>query len=140
MHKCQQTFSAMEDGEPEVQQDFELNNQLNGGTIQGSVRITRVCCDCGTEVKEYTFDLEETIEIPEECAEHDLELDAESPEMTSRTQTTDRHGKPIKNSRYMKSFYGVEVAYTVTCKTCKKDIATGTIADETQASGMEDLE
>jgi len=58
---------------------------------------------------------------------------------TDETQQHDRHGRPIKFSRYRKRYYGIEVEATVRCATCDEEIATGTFSDRVQASGMDSL-
>ncbi len=56
----------------------------------------------------------------------------------SRVQTTDKHGKPIKNSRYMKTFYGAEITFNITCHRCGESfLVEGTV--EEQASAFEDI-
>jgi len=71
-------------------------------------------------------------------AHGDFEVEVDEVELTSRTQTTDKHGKPIKNRRYMRTFYGFQLSYSVKCS-CGEEVASGTIEDETQASGMDEL-
>jgi hypothetical protein len=72
----------------------------------------------------------------DDAPDYSLEVEAEN---TDRTQTKDRHGKPILRSRYMKTFYGVSVKYTVTCDDCSDVVAEGTIEDEAQASSFDEL-
>ena len=71
-------------------------------------------------------------------AHGDFEVEVDEVELTSRTQTTDKHGKPIRNRRYMRTFYGFQLSYSVKCS-CGEEVASGTIEDETQASGMDEL-
>jgi hypothetical protein len=136
MHKCGQTFSSMECGDPEVS-DPEVSSD---GSITCDVRIVRVCSDCSSEVKEANFSLEGTVEIPAEHAEHSLSAEASNSEMTERIVNKDRHGKVIKNYRYMKSMYGIEVDVTVRCDDCDVVIGSAHLQDEIQASRMEELE
>lgn len=69
---------------------------------------------------------------------HDVELSVETDiTRTDETQRTDRKGRVIRNHRYMKRLYGVQVEATVKCDTCGVDIASGSYSDAVQASGME---
>jgi hypothetical protein len=56
---------------------------------------------------------------------------------TDDTQTTDRRGRKIRNPRYMRRLYGIQVEATIKCNTCDEDIATGNYSDSVAASGME---
>jgi hypothetical protein len=130
--------------EPEAEeQAHELSQGPDDGTaeISADIRLVLRCGNCGSEeLKEETFTFEETVEIPEEHQGegHELELEIDDPEGTSRTQTHDRHGKPIKRARYARTYYGVEATWTVGCS-CGEQIASGTFSDDVQASGMSEL-
>lgn len=137
MHKCQSTFSSLDEPEIETQEDVTIEDD---GHISGSIRLYRCCSDCGSDVKETVFDIYEDIDVPEEHKGHQLMIDVDDPEATSRSVNKDKHGKPIKNSRYIKTMYGFEITYTVSCKDCNVEIETSTIMDEVQASGFDELE
>lgn len=112
-------LASLECGEPEEQNlDFDGVSSVNW-----TVRLPRLSACCGDEVKEYIFDGD--VEFKHDIVQYlsDLDVEEESPaarhivdeiavlwynlEATDRTQTTDRSGRPIKNARYMKSFYGI---------------------------------
>lgn len=126
--------------DPEVQED---------GTTTATVRLVRKCQEDGEEIKEFMLELESsTVTLDEgeeeECSEgedseHVWEYDAhDDPESTERMQVKDRHGKPIKNSRYAKTYIGAEMHVHVKCTDCG---ATGTVelSDETTAGSFEEL-
>jgi RNase P subunit RPR2 len=130
------------DTEPEV--DAEVDDD---GEITGTVRIVLTCEECGQELKEASFDInadccaevEQHRKDNPKCEEtKTLSVEDGGFELTTRTETTDRHGKPIKNSRYMKSFYGASGDFTVTCDECGETF-TVHFEDEIQASGMDEM-
>lgn len=137
--QCPQFTSKDTDAEPEA--NFEIDED---GTVSGDVRIANLCADCSTELEEANFTVE--IDLTSEVAEHkaayhpkksmDLDVDADVGR-TDETKRTDRRGKPIKNPRYWRRYYGIQVNATVRCVTCSEDIASGTFEDSIQASGME---
>src|SRR5882724_4810212 len=99
-------FAAYDDStEPEVEVQLE-----DDGTFSGNARIVLTHDECGTELKEASFDFDG--EVPEEIVkehkgdEHDLELEVGSTELDSRTE-----GK----GRYMKTFYGYRATLDLTC-------------------------
>lgn len=55
-------FVSMETGDPEVN---SLEAEFSDGSIRVSsdVRVTRNCADCGTELKDHTYNPEDTIEL-----------------------------------------------------------------------------
>lgn len=133
--RCDQCnkFAAYDDStEPEV--DVDLNDD---GSFSGQVRIVLTCADCSQELKEASFDFDG--ELPEEILDahkgddHDLDLEADSGELTSRTEGS---------GRYMKTFYGYDVAVSLTCG-CQERGAESlwqkTFADDIQASHMDEL-
>ena len=50
-------------------------------------------------------------------------------------ETKDRHGKPIKSSRYMKSFYGFILESEIKCRKCG-EVFDVTVEGEEQASAF----
>lgn len=108
------------------------------------VRVVLKCADCGEELKDSDMTAEKEIEHDCENAKKgekptfewkDEPADGEG---TERTQTTDRHGKPIKLSRYMKRFYGFTSSGSVECQKCKEIIELDFESEE-QASGFNEL-
>ena len=85
----------------EVTDDGAENGEASFG-LTGSIRITRSCADCGTELKEATLDMEETITLtlPEGVSADDVELDADDPE-----------GSESGGGRYKKNMIGADVSY-----------------------------
>jgi len=153
MARCQQcgNFASYDDSfEPEAD-DLEVD--VDSEQIVGTVRVALVSECCGDEMKDYTFDVEhditsEVIAFREKhklsdkvLIESELSLDTE---MTTRRQRNDRHGKPIKHSRYSRTYYGFNSSGTMTLcaakgkKTIKEEINVS-FNDETQASFFEEL-
>ena len=134
---CNRFVSFDAETEPEVD-SLEIDE---AGIVTGSVRIVNNCAECGEELKEATFDLE--ISLEKECEEHvndegedkhSLSVEAGDTERTERSD-----GRPGAPARYRKQFYGARVTVSVTCECDDSFTATGEWADETQASGMEEL-
>ena len=57
---CNKFVSYDDSAEPEVN-DLEVSPE---GGISGSVRVFLPCGECGTELKEYTFDIDTEVELP----------------------------------------------------------------------------
>ena len=136
-------FVSLEVQEPEVEAD------IDGDTVTGTVRLVLACAECGTEMKEANLNFEivtghECNETPEasgviKVAEEGqmFEVEDTQAEAMDRYQDTGRHGKPLK-SFYQKHFYGADVTVTVKCEGCGE---TFTLTDtvEEQASGFDEL-
>lgn len=123
------------DTEPEAD-DCDI---AEDGTITASVRIHNDCSGCSQELAETTFELEGSIDVGEHEGEgHELSAEVTTAQRSDRTQTHDRHGKPIKNYRYARRYYGVEVEIEVTCS-CGAQLGSVQLSDEVQASGMDSL-
>lgn len=131
-------------------------------SLETVVRLN--CAECGTALKEYTFETGITMshdcppqepatpadadpdgdESPEpnefgwEEGDEQYEVEDEGePTGTSRVQTKDRNGKPIKSARYMKTFYGFSQSVDVKCLKCGETF-TVEVDDEAQASDFEE--
>jgi len=120
----------------------EVNDSsIDGKTLTVELRVTLLCADCSTQLK--GADLTAEAEIEHECdegkgKEPDFEVDGDpSADGTSRQQTTDKRGKPIKSARYMKTFYGAEITASVTCQHCEEDVEVTMTAEE-QASAFDE--
>jgi hypothetical protein len=132
----------------------EVDIDLSDTILTMSGTVYRPCAECGTDLKsaevEGTADVESAFSndgLPEDCTiEYEIDGDPDIA-ASERSQTTDRHGNPIKNSRYMKMFYGVEASVTI--KRIVKDkegeeiqdheaLADVSMAWECQASGFEE--
>lgn len=162
---CNKFVSFDSEQEPEL--DLTVDDE---GVVTGTARIVNCCEQCGQELKEATLDVEidlsadfmahiddvllrthkKLMNVTAEARkaverEHRPELLSEEGSRTDRTQTKDRHGRPIKRSRYMRRYYGADVTVTVGCTTCSDRKTggsfelTGTESVEVQASGMDEL-
>jgi len=125
-------FVAFEEMDPEV--DLSVDEDAN---VSAEIRIVNSCAECGTELKEATFDLEQ--DKAEECGDHigeghSLEIEEEDPERDQKSEGS-------KNPRYAKTFYGFRVAYVISCGCSEKEPfkCQGELSDYVQASGMDEL-
>ena len=128
--------------EPNVEEE---NIDIFDNVIQGSIRVSLICSECGTELKENIFEIEEIFE--HECKLQDTNVDNNKEnseeegfeivdsyfDSVDRYKTEDKNGKPIKNARYMKHFYGFEGKITIKCLKCKQEFNVD-VFDENQAS------
>lgn len=69
--------------------------------------------------------------------EEQFELVGDDTETGSRQQTKDRHGKPIKHSRYMKTFYTATVTANLKCLRCGETFDHSEELEQ-QASGFDE--
>lgn len=138
---CNKFASFDTDTEPEI----EANVDPTIGTVTVEARIVNTCAECGTELKEATFNMEsddlaeEVEEHKATCADMKLSVKNESFSRTDRRQTHTPKGKPITNPRYAKQFYGVEGKVEVECDECGHTFSDVELSDEVQASGMDEL-
>lgn len=89
--------------------------------------------DCETCEHKDTFFDETTAEgIP------DIELESVDTEFTDRYETKDRNGKPIKNPRYQKHYYGAELTLNLRCNKCGHEWSEHAVVEE-QASAFDEL-
>lgn len=135
-------FVSFDAQEPELTLEVELqyaDKEPAEATVSGSVRCVLACGECGTELKDAEMEVEETVELVHipDAESHEVSLDAESADPSDRVENKDRHGKLIKNSRYMKTFYGADISVTVSC-TCGAS-ADANFNCEEQASGFNEL-
>lgn len=112
--------------------------EIEGDSVRAVVSVQLNCVDCGTTLKDAQIESES--QIDHECenskSEKEFEIESDgSPEGTSRVQQIDRRGKPIKSSRYMKTFYGFEMTTEVKCLKCDEVISVS-LEGEEQASGF----
>jgi hypothetical protein len=130
--------------DPEVEiQSTDLDE--NHATV--TARVVLKCAECGDELKdaEITSEVSITHDCPDEnekgeTPEAEFEWDDEPTEgeASDRTETKDRNGKQIKNSRYMKRFYGFSACGSVKCVHCG-DVINLDFDGEEQASGFNEL-
>ena len=145
---CNKFVSFDTEQEPEI--DISVDDD---GVVNGTVRIVNTCAECGTELKEGTFDLEVDLSgaIADHREEHrqksdkdgavaghtSLEVEDDGGSRFEDSVTTDRRGKKITNPRYMKHLYGAEVEIKVTCE-CG-EVFTDTWRDSLAGSSMDEL-
>lgn len=136
-------FVSLEQGE-----DNEADVDASGSDLTGSIHQVINCAECGQPLKETNHDVYLDLTEWHDCRDED-QKDPEGPdyieleysyqdaeiETTERMQTTDRNGNPIKNMRYMKKFYGVNVTFQCTCSKCHEEFEV-TESFEEQASGF----
>lgn len=126
----------------EVDPEF-VSESAEGTEVTVEVRRVLSCADCGTELKEYTFELSEDfsgqveVEEGEEECDHEWSIDV-SVSPTVNVVDKDKNGRQIKNARYMKTMYGVEVTCDLECDKCKNEVRVE-FNDEAQASSFEEL-
>lgn len=136
-----QKFASLEEGDPELEGEVEVTDD----TVSADVRLTRNCADCGDELLETTFSLEEhpailgtTCEPTDELAGDDKHHTWEAGEF--EPMVTDRYddkGGKIKAKRFMKRMIGVEGTVTLTCTKCQTTTDV-TLKAETSASSFDD--
>lgn len=134
---CNKFVSFDSDADPEVDVRVE-----DDGSVSGSVRITNNCQECGQELTEANLDIDDAVDADELKAHRktckkplDVSLEASRSDWF---QTHDRHGKPIKNPRYRKHYYGAEGDIVVTCA-CGHTFEAIAWVDSTTGGGMESL-
>jgi len=132
-------FVSFDEQEPEVE-SIEINED---GGVAASVRIVNACADCGTELKEATLDME--WEPPDGTLkdhigkDHELSVGENGCERTSRSGYLKKGVFVSAFGRYAKTFYGAEVEFSITCSCGKLEAVEGSMADDVQASGMDEL-
>lgn len=104
------------------------------GAITAHADLTLDCGECGEDLKSAGFDFDvEDEAVKEHLATrgpHELAVAGEDGEPSNRQEGV---------GRYAKTFYGVEIGYAVTCARHPKWSAAGTLSDDCQASGMDEL-
>lgn len=136
-------FVSLEIQEPEVE-SIEVNDDA---LVTAEVRVTETCSECGEEMKEYIFSLENgadddlTLHIEEHTTkleDYSLSVVEDSVEYTERYYPrVKKNGKPVPH-RYQKHYIGVKLSYQVECS-CGKSF-DGAFEDDVQASAFEDLQ
>lgn len=139
---CNKFVSFDSETDPEISDEAVAED----GTVTANVRIVNNCSECGTELKEATLELDlpadkeliaHIAKCPDAKKPDGLTVDEISGSRTDRIQRTDRHGKPIRNPRYMRRYYGADITASVACACGETIQLHGQV--ETQASGMEEL-
>jgi len=161
--RCPSCNRFVPNGDPEASvesgEDFEAEISEKTEPVEGGepikkrvliikctpeVRVMIPCGECGTELKDTTFEMEmetehECDQLPEVTPVEGIEIEGEfEVEATDDYKTKDRHGKPIKNPRYQAHLYGAEVTAKATCPFCQEEIEFSA-SDQTDSSSMEEL-
>lgn len=123
-------FVSMDMGDPEISTDLTIEINGNTASVEGGVRIVRVCADCGDELKEAELELSTDVEIPAEHIGEGHDIDIEQTEI----DTIEESG-----GRYAKSYFGAQVHFHVTCSCQKEPIVEGSFSDKVAASGMDEI-
>jgi hypothetical protein len=123
--------------DPELDGDLSIDEE---GTVTGQVRIVRVCAECGTELKEATLDLEQSVDIP------DTHVNKEGEDLhTLEVEEDGCEGIEEGGGRYAKSYYGAEVGFVVRCSCDEAKpltdrwSVTGSMSDKVAASHMDEM-
>jgi len=125
-------FVSYGDGRVDVG-EIEVDDE--SGLVTAQVELALDCGECGDDLKGTSFDLsaEDDGTIRGHLATpgpHELAVEADEGSKTDRQEGV---------GRYAKTFYGVEVEYEVTCARHPEWSASGTLSDDCQASGMDEL-
>jgi hypothetical protein len=108
-------LASLEVGEPEVE-----SLDINDGVVTAFVHLVKTSACCGEDMKEYTYEIEESLMGPLE--DHILESHKELSQMG---EAMDFDGFSVEEgscevteqggSRYTKSYTGIELQITVKC-------------------------
>lgn len=121
--------------EPEVDVTIEYDEKKNV-LVQGSVRIVNQCAECGSEMTEATFDVDEVILLSHEKG---CKTDEDEPEYDEPTaERFDDYVPPGRPARYQKHEYGASMDVEVSCADCEVK-GSLTWSDQIQSSGMDPL-
>lgn len=128
-------FVSFDESDPEVN-DLDVSAD---GTVTAVVRIVNTCAECGTELKEGTFEFEELVDAEGHNGEgHELSVQESGADRTQRSGYFKKGEFIPASGRYAKNFYGVSVTYTVTCS-CGALSVEDAFEDDMQASSMDEM-
>jgi hypothetical protein len=125
-------FVSYDEQEPEI-----TDIDIDGDVVRGSVRVVLPCAECGTDLKECEMEFE--IGIKQQPTAGEWEIDDSSAELSSRTVDKDRHGKQIKNARYMKTMYGASIKVTLKTEAVEEEFLELECEVEEAASAFEEV-
>lgn len=126
--------------------------EIDDETVRANVTVQLNCQDCGSTLKDAEIEAEAAVgheckpeaergkdwepdaDFKKDDDQYEVESDGDA-EGTNRMETKDRHGKPIKSSRYMKSFYGFTLESEIKCRKCGETFSV-TLEGEEQASAF----
>lgn len=128
-------FASLELSDDIEVTNLEVENDEGDGRVLGNIRIVLNCVDCGSEMKEANFDIEQTIELKhtEDCPEKGASAELEVEFDPSGVDEFD----PPKAKR-QKHLYGAEGTILVKCPACKAS-ASSAYKETVQSSHMEEL-
>lgn len=127
-------FVGNEQQEPELNIEVSGTVEKNDGggygpvNITGDCRLSLACSDCGTELSEYSADIDFDVDMA-----HNPQLDHDVTLENEEANSTDRYGK----GRRAAHFYGAEITGTLKCTCGTSTTFTHTV--EEQASGFDSL-
>jgi len=118
---------------------------VSGEEVTAQVSIRLNCAECGNTLKDAEVEALATIvhtceadgKPDEGWKEGDEQFEVENdgePEGCDRYQDKDRHGKPIKSSRYMKHFYGFTLETGLHCCKCGENFGINLEGEEQAGS------
>ena len=123
---CNKFVSLDADTEPEVESD-DLDEGQDELNFRVSVKITNNCAECSTELREATFECDDTFDTePEKDVEYTMEIDD-----LGRSEKSEGKGRGTK------TFYGFEA--TAVLYGDGKELERKSIGDYIQASYMDEL-
>jgi hypothetical protein len=134
-------FVGQEPEEPEAELEVaraDGTDTCKEITVAGQVTVSVNCAECGTQLKQASFDVEESITLTDDkhCGEeHDLEVEVDSCEATEEYKG--RKGAP---ARYQKHYYGFQLSYSVSCSCGEPVDLGGSFEDSMQASSMDEMQ
>lgn len=125
MNRCSQCskFVSLELGEPQdegltINVEEGTEHGVHGITLNGTVRVTLNCAECGGELAETTLEFESDWQLEHlDGCEYDGDacIEETSPELESAEDSTG-HGM------YTKRFYGAAVSFEVSCNECGEKV------------------
>lgn len=124
---CAKFVSYDTETDPEVE-NVEISDD---GTVTATVRIHNDCAECGTEMTETTFDIDEQADVADHAE------DSSKCSLTVEEDLVERAIKTDGQGRWTRTYYGAHVIFNVEC-TCGYE-TTVDWTDYIQASGMDPL-
>lgn len=130
---CHKYVSLDTDTDPEVN-NVEVDDD---GAVSVEVRIVNTCAECGTELRDYTFNTDDGIQS--EVATHlETEHNQDNPaELTIEEMSVERTERQSQVKKNAPIFCGYSLDYKITCSCGFEHIDT--ITDDIEKSEMEDM-
>jgi hypothetical protein len=131
-------FVGLETGEPEAELDVEVADDNQSAHVTGTVRVFRNCADCGVELKETTFEIDEEVDLKDHKIDEQAEVDGATVD-AGAVEATESGG-----GRYKKNMIGYTLTYCIDIpwKLGKKEGTVTheeTIEDSVQASAFDEM-